>query len=307
MDVSVIVTTYRRPALLARTLDSLASVRTDGLTGELLVVDNADDPETRVAVAGAKGPLPARLLVEPGRGKSRALNHAVTAARGQIFAFTDDDVAVDEGWLVELAAGAARWPDQAVFGGRVLPRWPEGHTPPAPHPFHAHAYAIADWRRPEGPYDPGYVFGPNMAIRASVFRSGWRFDPGVGPDGTRRYLPGTETELLRRLERTGLGAVYLPRALVSHLIRPEQLEARWLFERAFRRGRWDLRRQGVPAGSRYGAMSGRLIGRAIGSYARLAAARMTGDARASFEHGLTYWHTRGMLYQCRRLESAPPR
>ena len=211
---------------------------------------------------------------------------------------------VDAGWLVELAAGATRWPDHAVFGGQVLPEWPAGHPPPVPHPFLAHAYAIADWRRPEGPYDAGYVFGPNMAIRAPVFQAGWRFDPQVGPDGTPRYMPGTETELLRRLEQAGMAAVYLPRARVSHLIRPEQLEVRWLFERAFRKGRWDLRKQGVPAGPRLGAMPGRLIGQAARSYVRLVAARLVGDRRRSFEHGLAYWHTRGMLYQCRRLGSS---
>lgn len=46
----MIIATYRRPALLARTHESLEAVRTDGLTGELLVVDNAGNADTHVAV-----------------------------------------------------------------------------------------------------------------------------------------------------------------------------------------------------------------------------------------------------------------
>jgi GT2 family glycosyltransferase len=304
VDISVILATYRRPTLLARTLQAMEALRAEWLTGELLVVDNAGDPETQAVVSRVSGPLPIRLLVEPERGKSRALNRAVPEAQGRLVAFTDDDVAVDAGWLVELAAGADRWPDHAVFGGRVLPRWPAGRRPPADHPFLSHAYAIADWRRPEGPYDAGYVFGPNMAVRASVFRAGWRFDPQVGPDGSQRYVPGTETELLRRLEQAGLAAVYLPRAVVSHLIRPEQLETRWLFGRAFRKGRWDLRKESVLAVSQLGGLPRNLLHRAVRAYLRLAVARLAGDRHACLEHGLAYWHTRGMMYECRRLGSS---
>jgi hypothetical protein len=104
-----------------------------------------------------------------------------------------------------------------------------------------HAYAIADWVQPEGPYRASRVYGPNMAIRASVFHAGWSFDPAIGPDGTDTYIPGSETDPTMRLERAGFPAVYLPRALVLHQIRAEQLGLEWLSQRAFRKGREDLR------------------------------------------------------------------
>ena len=83
----------------------------------------------------------------------------------------------DPGWVTELCEGARRWPHHDVFGGRILPRWPDGLTPRVQHPFLDHAYAIADWSHPEGPYSAGRVFGPNMAMRTSLFRAGWAFDP----------------------------------------------------------------------------------------------------------------------------------
>lgn len=172
MDVSVVLATYRRPALLAGTLQGLAALRTDGLTWEVLVVDTGGDPETRAVLARAAGAAPIQRLAEPVRGKNRALNQALPAARGDLLVFTDDDVVADPTWLLEVVRGARRWPDHAAFGGRVLPLWPDGQRPPVEHEFLSHAYAIADWARPEGPYDPGYVFGPNMAVRAWVFRAG---------------------------------------------------------------------------------------------------------------------------------------
>ena len=92
----------------------------DGLTYELLVVDNGTPAETEAALARVGAGLPLRLFVEPTRGKNRALNRAIPEARGALFVFTDDDVMVDPDWLLELVAGARRWPEHQVFGGRPI-------------------------------------------------------------------------------------------------------------------------------------------------------------------------------------------
>src|SRR5262245_51583254 len=120
VDVSVVLATCGRPASLARTLESLRELRTPGLTYEALVADNAGTPETEAVVARAAR-LPIRLLVEPARGKNRALNRGVAEAGGALVVCTDDDVVVDRDWLIEVVAGARRWPRHSIFGGRVLP------------------------------------------------------------------------------------------------------------------------------------------------------------------------------------------
>jgi hypothetical protein len=81
------------------------------------------------------------------------------------------------------------------------------------------------------------IFGPNMAIRRSVFDGGTRFAEHVGPDATRLlYAMGSETELLRRLDADGHRAWFEADARVRHIIRPEQLDEDWILERAFRFG-----------------------------------------------------------------------
>ena len=299
VDVSVLVPTYRRPRLLERTLQSLLALQQTPVAHEIVVIDNGGDGETARVLDAVAGRAPIRALAETRPGKNRALLRGVAEAAGALLVFTDDDVVADAGWLAEIVAGARRWPDHAVFGGRVLPLWPSGHPPRAHHAFLDHAYAIADWAQPEGPYRASRVYGPNMAIRASVFRAGWSFDPAIGPNGTDNYIPGSETDLTMRLERAGLPAVYLPRALVRHQIRPEQLEPGWLFRRAFRKGREDLRNAGAPAGPRLGGVPVSLVTAAVRAATSRLAASARRDSAAGFDRAIAYWKLRGMMYQCR--------
>jgi glucosyl-dolichyl phosphate glucuronosyltransferase len=251
-------------------------------------------------VTAAARQLPVRLLIEPTTGKNRALNRALPEARGDLLVFTDDDVIPDPDWLVALTQGAARWPQAAVFGGRILPRWPTGLAPFFDHPFFRHAYAIADWQTEEGYYSAGRVFGANMAVRSAIVAGGWRFAPEVGPQGGESYIPGSETELTGRLEKAGLRSVYLPDALVFHCIRPEQLQLPWLYGRAFRRGRFEG--QNLPA------ISGlRIAGAPLVVWAKLARAllvflgsRYCSDPAVRFEHAVLYWRHRGIIHELRR-------
>jgi glycosyltransferase involved in cell wall biosynthesis len=299
MEVSILLATMGRPALLARTLEGFGALRTEGLTHEIIVVDNGRGPETAALVDAARTTLPIRRLVEPAPGKNRALNRGLPEVRGALVALTDDDVIADPDWLLELVAGARRWPDRNVFGGRVLPLWPAEGGPPYQHEFMRHAYAIADFDRPEGPYDAGRVFGPNVAIRADVFRAGWRFDPTVGPDGTERYRTGGETELLLRLSRAGGQPIYLPRARVRHQVRPEQLATAWLYGRAFRQGRSQWVRAGVD-GPRVWGVPRALLARLVSTYAGFLFASVARDPLTRFDRGVAYWRVRGALHESRR-------
>jgi len=295
-DISLLIATRQRPESLARTLRSLASMDTSTITWELIVVDNEGSQETARVVREACVHEAVTLLVEPVAGKNRALNRALDVARGTLTVFTDDDVSVEPTWLREIWEGAARWPRALMFGGRILPRWPEGREPKAFHPFFEHAYAIADLARPEGPYSAGYVYGPNMAVRSMVFR-GMRFDVNVGPDGTDRYIPGSETSLTVALQLAGQTAVYLPRALVHHEIRPEQLTTGWLHRRAFRRGRAEAVRDARAGRSRHTPRD--VFVKAAREYAALWRARLQGDGAAALDHGLEYWKARGFIHQWR--------
>ncbi len=246
MDLSIILATYRRGPILRETLESFTRLEAGDLEWDVWVADNADDDETRRLVESFQDRLPVHYFTEPRQGKNIALNRAVELAGGELFLFTDDDVIADRRWLLETWEGAKRWPDHSVFAGRILPQFP-GDDPdyPLDHPVLKSAYVIADWDSGEGPLPPSRVWGPNMCLRSELFRSGWSYDTDFYPVGND-YVMGSETDLTHRLDQAGFPAIYLPLSLVHHQIRPEQLKRKWLFERAYRVGRAEAKRGGLP-------------------------------------------------------------
>jgi hypothetical protein len=80
-----------------------------------------------------------------------------------------------------------------------------------------------------------------MAIRTALFQAGHRFDETIGPDGSDDYPMGSETSFTRHLTHHGHRAWYVASARVQHVIRPYQLERRWILRRARRFGRGECR------------------------------------------------------------------
>ncbi len=241
MDVSIVLATYKRQDILKKTLESFSQFDCTSLEWELWVVDNAGDSATEKVVQAWAYKLPVNYLVELEVGKNNALNSVLDKVQGQLIVFTDDDIIVTPDWLQQLWQGAQRWPEHMVFGGRILPHWPEGFQPhDTKNPFLIGAYAIADWDHSEGEYEPKKVFGPNMTVRKKIFDDGWRFNTDIGPSQKKNYIMGSETEFVLRLFEAGHPPVYLPEALVYHQIRPEQMSSKWLLQRALRAGRGDV-------------------------------------------------------------------
>jgi glycosyltransferase involved in cell wall biosynthesis/peptidoglycan/xylan/chitin deacetylase (PgdA/CDA1 family) len=116
---SVVVCTRNRSESLAACLDRLAAV--DHPAVEFLIVDNAPaDASTELLVKSyAADDDRFRYLCEPRPGLSRARNAGLTGARGRYIAYTDDDVAVDAGWIRGLARGFQRRTDVVCVTGLV--------------------------------------------------------------------------------------------------------------------------------------------------------------------------------------------
>lgn len=300
-ELSVLLATRNRASLLEGTLRALARQETAGLAWEVIVADNGSTDRTSAVLEEARGYLPLASVTEPARGKNRALNRALPLARGDLLLFTDDDVLPDPRWIAEMAAAAARWPDHSIFGGRIVPRFP----PEAPawireHWFAQGAYARFDLPQAEGPTGT-LPFGPNFMVRSRAM-VGVRYSEDIGPDASPDYISGSETELLHRLARRGEKIVYVPGALVEHVVRPEQLTVEWLHERSYRHGRCLVelgfvqqndgpRVGGVPVGV-WARFAKEWLYRLLGSF---------GDDRRRFIHGLDYHFLRGCIRQHRLM------
>ena len=105
MLISIIIATYNRRSHLILTLESLLKQQTDAsFEYEVIVVDNNSNDATKTAVESEFSKWNGRLkyFLEPNKGKSYAMNKGINESKGQIIAFTDDDVIVDPRWLLNI-------------------------------------------------------------------------------------------------------------------------------------------------------------------------------------------------------------
>jgi GT2 family glycosyltransferase len=298
IDCSILLATRNRRASLDRTLESLAAQVAPGIEWEVLVADNGSTDDTVSALARWSERLPLRWAVEPMAGKNRALNRVLGDTRGRLLLFTDDDVVLAPGWIAAHAAAAARWPDHDIFAGVIRPLFPAvAPSWAVREPFHSILFAAYEHGATEQPTDH-LPFGPNYAVRAPLLLSAG-FDAAVGPNGSE-YAMGGETEMLRRLTRQGAQTVYVPSAVVEHVVRPEQLTHSFITTRASRFGRglvrlgdveWSPHRLfGVP---RY------LVRQLVEAWVARGWACLKGEPGARLATEFTYRTVLGSIAECR--------
>lgn len=236
--VSVVIPTRDRPALAAEAVDSVLASHYPADRYEVILVDNRpaeewdpDEPRT-----GALTDPRVRVLHEPVAGGANARNKGLAEAKGEIVAFTDDDVIADRLWLAAIARGFDGEPKVGAVSGIVMPRsletpaqvWFEGYARFSGR-FERHAYDFGANRPlddPLFPFDIGILgTGANMAFRAGVLRRAGGLDPSFN---TKALPNGTDVESLFRVLLGGWTIVHEPAAIVQHAHQSEyrQLERR---------------------------------------------------------------------------------
>jgi GT2 family glycosyltransferase len=219
---SVVVATRERAGQLARALDSLLAQ--DHPRCEIVVVDNAPvTGETRELIE-RKYAERVRYVCEPVPGLAVAHNTGLAAARGEVVAFTDDDVVADPRWLTELTAPFAADPRLGCSTGLILPA---RLTTPAQVLLESHGgFAKGFTPRTYDPADPPgdeplfpftagrFGSGANMAFRTEVLRAVGGFDPATGAGTAARG--GDDLYGFVRVLAAGHRLRYTPYALVWH-------------------------------------------------------------------------------------------
>jgi len=237
-DISLIITTHNRAALLDATLARFANLDTRDFRWELIVVDNGCTDDTQAVLDRHSQVLPLVRLNEPRPGKTRAQNRALDAAHGALIVLSDDDVVADVGWLDAFYRAAERWPDISIFGGQIDPVLekpaPDWLSKSGAQEQLVRRFSYYRPRADEGHTDI-YPLGPNTAIRFASLHD-IRFDETLGPDGTSQYVSSGDTAFIKALVDQGESIVFVPDARIDHVVRPAQLELRSLNQRAFRRG-----------------------------------------------------------------------
>lgn len=254
VGVSILLPTCNRDTVLDGTLGALARVEMSGIDCEIVVINNNSRDGTDDVIARYSGRLPLISLKEERPGKNPALNGALrTRQMKEVIAFIDDDVTPAKDWLIELASATTRWPDVAVFGGRIGVRWPDAQGPEwaASAWVKAFGFSWHEYAEREVFYiPPAYPFGPNYWVRRRVFDAVPLFDETIGPRPGQRVM-GSETSFLMELDRHGFRMLYCPKAYVEHRIHPRECSVAGLRRRGYAFGRGQVRLFGLHRAAVY--------------------------------------------------------
>jgi glycosyltransferase involved in cell wall biosynthesis len=199
---------------------------------EIVIVNNNGTDHTDDVISAYVGRLPVRREFEPRPGKCNALNRAIDIAIGDYIVWIDDDVLVDAGLLRAYVEAFRRWPEAAVFGGRIMPRY----EPPVPKwiiqskAVLAGPYAIRDFGDQLQPLsaddEDHFPFGANWAIRATEQRV-FRYNPELGPV-PNRIRNHDETDVIGRVLGSGAMGYWIPQAIVQHCIGRDRQTLRYI-------------------------------------------------------------------------------
>ena len=226
--VSIIVSTHDRPERLATSLPALLSQHYPRY--EVIIVDNAPSTSaTADLVKQTYGDVEKlRYVREDNAGLSKGLNRGVMEAKGEILAFTDDDVVLDAYCLLNLVKAFSLTHDVMCVTGLVMPL--ELETPAQilfeeyggfGKGFRRRIYDMAKNRprEPLFPYTAGrFGTGANMAVRPAFLKSVGGFDPAL--------KCGMDIAVFFQAIKQGHTLVYEPAALAHHAHRRTYAELR---------------------------------------------------------------------------------
>lgn len=221
-SLSIAVCTRDRPEHLAICLNALRKLSRAPL--EILVIDNA--PKTQATRELIETSFPeVTYILESTPGLDWARNRAIASAKGDIVAYTDDDVVVDEGWSDAIVRMFARNEDVMAVTGLVMPYELETEPQVLFEKYGGFSRGfVRKWYRPSDAERAKLAMlhagagkfgtGANMAYRRSVFSEIGMFDPAL--DVGTLTNGGGDLDMFFRVLKFGHTLVYEPAAMVRH-------------------------------------------------------------------------------------------
>ena len=212
MRFSVIIPTYNRAPILAKTLQALASLNYPKNEFEVLVVSDGSTPDTKVAVENFKKKEVLSILYfeQAHQGQAQARNLGIEKSGGEIILFLGDDTIPDKNLLNNhdkihrvnpstIVLGLVQW-DEAVgindFMRYIAPNGPQFHFGTIKN------YKDAGW---------DHFYTSNISLPRSVIGN-LRFDTRF----SHVYAAFEDIDFGLSLARQGIKIFFSKEALVHH-------------------------------------------------------------------------------------------
>jgi glucosyl-dolichyl phosphate glucuronosyltransferase len=236
MKISVVVCTYNRWVSLEKTLESFQEISSpESFSWELILVDNNSQDNTQVIAEKfiKNGRLKLQYVFEEQQGLSYARNRGIKHARGEIIAFTDDDVIIDQHWLLNIHKAFTEYQASCV-GGKILPIW-EIPKPKWLMEDLYHVLALLDYGDNPFYMKSPLIWGANLAVKADMFDKYGLFNINLGRT-PEKLTASEEYDFLKRLLDGGENILYYPKAVIYHCIPENRITKnyfrRWKFYNA---------------------------------------------------------------------------
>ena len=227
LHVCICICTHKRPQMLARLLDGLATQQSDGLFTYSIVVADNDQKESGRAVVDefsrASG-IAVTYCVEPRQNIALTRNKAVQAANGDYVVFIDDDEFPTSKWLLTLFTACREYNVDGVLGP-VKPHFDE--QPPA--------WVVSGKFYDRPSYPTGFVIDWRKGRTGNVLLKRHVFD-GEETPFRPEFLTGEDQDFFRRMIDKGYRFVWCHEALAFEVVPPIRWKRTFMLKRALLRG-----------------------------------------------------------------------
>jgi len=236
-DVSIIVCTLNRGALLPRVISQLRAQNYPGNAFEIILVDNGSTDHTQAIIErlNNESGLPVKYVYESRTGITFARNRGAEESCFPYLAYLDDDCSVEPDWLSQLMSGFDLDDHVEVVGGQIIVDFEQQNKPSWLGPkserwLGAYNHPGSQPRLLE---NPDYICEANMAIT----RQSWKTESGfLGMD--RFNIPHVAAQeisyFLEQIKRKGGKIAFVPGAIANHhTFIPTW---KWMLKRAFWNG-----------------------------------------------------------------------
>ena len=207
-SLSVVVPTYRRPAVLHRLLSALEQQVTGNPNYSVVVINDGSHDDAYAKVVERFQSMIDYVALPENHGPGAARNAGAKKATGRFLVFTDDDCVPPPHWLDWLAAILQEHPYVAVLGGWARPL-------PSASPGWTEQFRIAHKRYPKPEVWDGEVLllpTVNLAVRRDWFEK-------IGGFDERLRIAGEDLNLTYRLKRAGAPLHVDPAWFTQHDLR----------------------------------------------------------------------------------------
>ncbi|MCW6037044.1 hormogonium polysaccharide biosynthesis glycosyltransferase HpsE [Spirulina subsalsa FACHB-351] len=254
MDLTVVIPTYNGEKRLPDVLEKLRSqIRTEGISWEVLVVDNNSSDRTAAVVQQFQKnwppQIPLRYVLETKQGAAFARQRSVKESQAELIGFLDDDNIPELDWVYQAVHFAQKHPQAGTYGSQIHGLF-EQELPPNFTRIQSY-FAIIEWGDQPKQYNPKYNLVPpsaGLVVRRKVWL---KYVPETCILSGRTHssmLTGEDLEALSYIHHQSNWEIwYNPAMQIDHKIPPKRLEPEYLipFFRGIGLSRYVTRMVGV--------------------------------------------------------------